>query len=251
MNKTKRLDDLFGEWEKAHEAEDDASFSKTSNGEFITKDFFERDGIIEEDAFDKEAIKVLFISAEANADQYNAKSGVHKTDYHQPYLDYYKTGREDWKGKMKERLCGMYKFLTNQPEMPLKEAANKFAVMDINKRGGKAKIDKGKHIAEYARVYKEYIRKEIDIINPDIVVIVGVNLARLRIVQILGCENESDRNYFVINGKRVPILLSFQTANAEFQAKRYPPIEGCDTKSIGILCAKLKTEMIKYGIGNK
>ena len=251
MNKTERLNELFDEWEKAHEVESDDSFSKTSNGENVTKECFERDGIIDEFAFEKEKVKVLFISAEANADKYNLKEGVYKTDYHQSYLDYCKDGKDDWGGKMRERLCGMYKFLTNQPEMPLKEAANKFAVMDINKRGGKAKIDGGKHIAEYARVYKEFIRKEIDIINPDIVVIIGVNLAKLRIVQILGCESEGDKNYFVINGKRVPILLSFQTANVEFQAKRYPPVEGCDTKSIGILCAKLKTEMIKYGIGNK
>ena len=248
MNRINQLNALFAEWRIKHSNESRESLAKTMNGEHITKDFFEVDGIICEEAFEKEPKKVLFISAEANADEYNGKAGVEQTDYRNAYLDYFKSAHDDWGGKMRERICGMYKFLTKQSDKKLNEMANKFAVMDINKRGGKATIDKGKHLVEYTKVYKDFINREIRIINPDIVVLVGVNLCRLRIVQELGCIEEKDKNYFDINGKKVPILLSFQTANVQYQAKRYPPLEGCDNKAIGILCAKLKEEMIKYGL---
>lgn len=248
MNKIDQLNKLFKEWRVKQSCESPESLEKTISGKYITKDFFEADGIICEEAFENEPKKVLFISAEANADEYNGKAGVEQTDYRNAYFDYYKSGRDDWGGKMRERLCGMYKFLTNQQDKELKEMANKFAVMDINKRGGKVTVDGGKHLIEYTKVYKDFINKEIRIINPDIVVLVGVNLCRLRIVQELGCIEEPDKNYFDINGRRVPILLSFQTANVQYQSKRYPPLEDCDNKAIGILCAKLKEEMKKYGL---
>lgn len=149
---------------------------------------------------------------------------------------------------MKERLCGIYKFLTKQNGSSLPELANKFAVMDINKRGGKATIDKGKHLVEYTRLYKDFINREIDIIDPDVVVLVGVNLCRLRIVQELGCKEYDGKCYFEINGREIPILLSLQTANVQFQAKRYPPIPECENTAIGILCRYLKKEIDKYGV---
>ena len=248
MNKIERLEALFERWEKAHAEESDKSFAKTSNGSNIKKHFFERDGIIDEEAFSREKVKVLFISAEANVNEYAEKKSVEKTNYRQHYLDYAKTGHDDWGGKMRERLSGMYRYISKQHDKELKEMATKFAVMDINKRGGCSTIDKGAHLKEYAKIYKNYINEEIQIIDPDVVVLLGVNLCRLKIVQSLGCESESDRNYFVINGKKVPILLSFQTANVEFQKKKFPPLEDCGNTAIGILCNKLKQEMEKYGL---
>lgn len=248
MSKTDQLNKLFKEWKIKQSNESHESLAKTMNGEYITKDFFEADGIICEEAFEKEPKKVLFISAEANVDEYNGKKGITQTDYRDAYLTYFETAKDDWGGKMRERLCGMYKYLTKQKDLKINEAAIRFAVMDINKRGGKSTIDKGKHIVEYTKVYKDLINREIKIIDPDIVVLVGVNLCRLRIVQELGCIEEKDKNYFDINGKKVPILLSFQTANVQYQAKRYPPLDDCENKAIGILCAKLKEEMIKYGL---
>ena len=247
-SKQEQLDILFKRWMQAHSQETAESLERTMSGENINKDFFEIDGIINEEEFKESEPKVLFISAEANADNYNAKEGKKLTDYRKCYKDYHDTGKDDWGGKMRERITGMYKYLTHQNDKELKELANKFAVMDINKRGGKANIDKGKHLIAYAELYRPFINEEISIIDPDIVVLVGVNLCRLRIVQRLGCieDKENNRCYFNINGRNVPILLSFQTANVQFQAKRYPPLPECDNTAIGILCAKLKEEMDKY-----
>ena len=248
MSKIERLNELFEKWKTAHTEESEDNTKKTISGNNIKSYFFEKDGIIDEESFEKEKIKVLFISAEANADEYNAKEGISETDYRQCYLSYFKDDKDNWRGKMRERVCGMYKYLTRQPTLKLNEAANKFAVMDINKRGGKFTIDKGKHLVAYTELYKEFINKEIEIINPDIVVLVGVNLCRLRIVQKLGCLEEDNKCYFLINKKKVPILLSLQTANVQYQAKRYPPLNGCENKAIGILCSYLKKEIAKYKI---
>ena len=248
MSKVDELNKLFKEWQDAQENEADGSLAKTISGCNIKKDFFEIDGIIDEDAYSSEVIKVLFISAEANANDYNAKKGVSKTDYRSSYSEYFKNNHDDWKGKMRERICGIYKYLTKQNGIPLHQLANRFAVMDINKRGGMATIDKGKHLVEYTRLYKNFISKEIEIINPDVIVLVGVNLCKLRIMQELGCREYENKCFFDINGKEVPILLSLQTANVQFQAKRYPPIEERDNRTIGILCSYLKKEIEKYHI---
>ena len=251
-NKTDRLNNLFKRWMQAHSEESEESLQKTISGENITKDFFEIDGIIDEKEFEKAEPKVLFISAEANVNDYTSNTNNGLSDYRQCYKNYHNTGKDDWGGKMRERISGMYKYLTHQNDKEFKELANKFAVMDINKRGGKANIDKGKHLIAYTELYRPFINEEISIIDPDIVVLVGINLCRLRIVQRLGCieDKENNRCYFNINGRNVPILLSFQTANVHFQAKRYPPLPECDNAAIGILCAKLKEEIDKYGINN-
>ena len=46
-----------------------------------------------------------------------------------------------------------------------------------------------------------------------------------RIVQKLGCREEDNKCYFLVNKKKVPILLSLQTANVQYQAKRHPPLD--------------------------
>jgi len=60
-SKTDQLENLFKEWEQAHENESPDYLKKTINGEFITKLRFRRDGIIEETIFSKEKRKVLFV----------------------------------------------------------------------------------------------------------------------------------------------------------------------------------------------
>lgn len=241
MSKQEKLEALFNEWRKEHINESDESFSKTSSGGLIKKNFFQIDGIINEDEFEKEKVKVLFISAEANV-----KHDEPLTDYRQNYADYNDSGHDDWSGKMRERICGIYQYISKQNNLSINKMANKIAVMDINKRGGSSNIGKGKHIVEYAEVYKEYLINEIKTINPDLIVFVGLNLKRLRIHEQIGCINEGDKTYFDIEGKKVPVLFSLHTGNVQFQAKRYPPLEGIENKAIGILCNRIKTELDKY-----
>ena len=240
MNKQEQLNQLFKEWKNAHHLEPDESLKKTINGKYIDKDFFEKDGIIDEVAYLNEKTKVLFISAEANADEYNAKNGIKETDYCKVYIDYYYSGKDDWKGKMRERLSAIYGCITNQPEMPFHELANRFAVMDLNKRGGKSTLDGGEHIKHYVEYYKEYIKKEIEIINPDLVVWIGLNICHLGIPSLLGFEYKNDVLLFKINEKIVPSITIWQTS---YYQARIEPIPNYKNRIIGKLCAKAKLEM--------
>lgn len=244
-SKTELIKIFFDKWEIAHLNESEESLKKTINGDNIRKEFFERDGIIDEEVFEKEKRKVLFISSEANSNDYNAAKGESKTNYQNDYLDYFDKGEDKWHGKMRERICALYQFISGIRDLPFNKSANRFAVMDLNKRGGKSKIDGGQHIVEYCKVYKNFIKKEIEIINPDIVVWIGTNTYDMGIPDILDAVVDSKKQYFIINNKRVPILRMWQTSY--YQAKK-SPIPGYQNKTIGKLCAKLLEEMIKFDL---
>ncbi len=244
-NKTNYLDILFDKWEKAHSKEPEESLKKTINGENIKKEFFQRDGIIAEEAFEKEKKKVLFISSEANSDNYNAAKGESKTNYQDVYLDYFKSGKDDWRGKMRQRICALYQVISGIKDLDYSQMANRFAVMDLNKRGGKAKIDGGRHILEYCKVYKDFIKREIEIIQPDIVIWIGTNTYDMGIPDILDAVNISSNKYFIVNNKRVPILKMWQTS---YYQARISPLPNYRNKTIGKLCARLEAELEKFGL---
>lgn len=116
---------------------------------------------------------MLFISNEANDDEYSAKFNSKPSNI-DDYRKYYETGCDDWKGKMRERTSAIYKVVAGIGinEMSDSDAAIHYAVIDLNKRGGGA-IKSALRIQEYCKYYKEFIKKEIQIINPDVVVWLG------------------------------------------------------------------------------
>lgn len=243
------LESLFIEWEKAQQNEPDWLWEITNGGNHnIGKNHFRRDGIIDEDTFRNERVKVLFISSEANDNDYSA--AVHeKMNTVEDYRKYYRTGIDDWEGQMRVRIAEMYKLICGIERKSLanNEAANRFAVMDINKRGGGSSIKGGKHLNAYCRYYAPFIRKEIEIIDPDIVAIIGKNLYHLDFHRrYLGAIEEDRKCYFELNGKRVPILSLYQTS--VFQGKEEPLPGYEDDRIIGkqaTVCAK---ELKRFGI---
>jgi len=243
--KTNLLNNLFDKWESAHSNESEESLKKTIHGENISKEFFQRDGIIDEEIFGKEKKKILFLSNEANSNNYNAAKGQPKSNYQNEYLDYFKNGKDDWRGKMRERTCALYLFLVGIYDLHYSNYANRFAMMDLNKRGGKSKIDGGQHIVEYCRVYKDFIKQEIEIIDPNIVVWIGTNTYDMGIPEMLGAVIKAGNKYFDINKKPVPILRMWHTSY--YQAK-ITPLPGEQNKTIRKLCAKLLSEMEKFGL---
>lgn len=244
-SKTILLNKLFDKWETDHSNEPEESLQKTIHGENIKKDFFQRDGIIDEEIYEKEKRKILFLSNEANSNDYNAAKGEPKSDYRKVYLDYRNKGKDDWRGKMRERTCALYLFIVGISDLNYSNYANRFAMMDLNKRGGKSKIDGGQHIVEYCRVYHDSIKRELEIIDPDIVVWIGTNTYDMKIPEMLGAVIKDGNKYFVIKKKLVPILRMWHTSY--YQAK-INPIPGEQNKTIRKLCAKLLIEMKKFGL---
>lgn len=244
--KSSLLNNLFDEWELAHLNETEESLLKTINGENIRKDFFQRDGIIDEDVFENEKRRVLFISSEANVNEHSAARGESKSNYQDIYINYFKGEKENWHGRMRERICALYQVLAKISDLPYHKVANRFAVMDLNKRGGRSKIDGGKHIVEYCKIYKDFIKQEIEIINPDIIVWIGTNTYDLGIPDLLGAITKSNKKFFRIRDMDVPILRMWQTSY--YQAK-IAPLPGYENnKTIGKQCARLVDEMKSFDL---
>lgn len=243
------LESLFVEWEKVQQNEPEWLWKITNGGNNnIGKNHFRRDGIIDESTFKNEKVKVLFISSEANDNDYSA--AVHeKMNTVDDYRKYYQTGIDDWNGKMRERIAEMYKVICGIERKSLanSDAAIRFAVMDINKRGGGSTIKDGSHLESYCRYYAPFIRKEIEIINPDIVAIIGKNLYYLDFHRkYLGATGSAGKSYFELNGKRVPILSLYQTS--VYQSRKAPLPGYEDNKTIGKQAAMCAEELKKFGI---
>ena len=248
--RARELDDLFDEWENAQKNEPDSSWKRTNGGnKNIGKAHFRRDGIIDKDVFRNEAVKILFISAEANDNEYSALT-QERTDTVKDYLEYHRTGKDDWDGKMRERLAEIYKVICGieRGSLPNKDAVLHFAVMDINKRGGGPDIGKGSHIKEYCRYYADFIRKEIELICPDVVAMIGARLYDMRLhSKYLGAvKKDGDRYFFDLEGKQVPILRLYQTCYYQGQNEPLPGYE--DNLIIGKQAAKCVEELKRFGL---
>lgn len=245
--KTESLELLFREWETAQHNESNEYALQTINGKNITRDHFRRDGIIDEEIFENEKRKILFISAEANDDGYSAKQGIIKTNTVDDYRKYSQTGVDDWIGKMRIRTSALYKIAAglDKDSITDAEATLHYAVMDLNKRGGTSTVDNGVHLQKYCELYKKYIVREIEIINPDIIIWLHIKTFDMGIPQLLGATGKNPVS-FLIMGKNVPIIRMWHTAY-RYGMRYVSPLEGYDAIT-GSLCAKLKLELKKYGL---
>lgn len=243
------LESLFIIWQKAQSEEPDEIWVQTRGSAVnITKNHFRRDGIIDEEIYRKEKTKVLFISSEANDDEYNAKSNSTPSTVND-YRRYNDSRHDDWKGKMRERLSELYKVLshTERNSMLNPDAALHFAVMDINKRGGGALIGKDNHIEYYCRQYASFVRRELEIINPDVIGIIGLNLYNMDLhCKYLGAIKEADKCYFILNEKKVPILSLWQTSYYQGRCEVAPGYE--DNRIIGKQVTRAIDEMRRFGL---
>ena len=250
MRKTELLEELFAKWESAQLDESEDSCKRTINGDNIKKHFFERDGIISEADYERERIKVLFVAAEANINKHIGEGPDGKSDYREEFRAYHDdlSGKDEWKGKMKERLSSLYGYMTSQIHVPPHSLANKYAILDLNKRGGEEKIGSGAHIVEYVKLYCPFIKKEIEIIDPDIIVWIGTNTYKLGIPELLGAYWDRESLYLKVGGRPIPIINVWQTSY--YQARIEPlSSEECGTNNriIRKLCAKAKLEIDKLG----
>lgn len=247
ISKSEQLEQLFLKWELAQENESDSLWQLTKGGNNITKSHFRRDGIIDEAVFAKETRKTLFISNEANDDEYSAKTNA-KPNNIDDYRRYCETGYDDWLGKMRERTSALYKIVAGIGimEMSDADAALHYAVMDLNKRGGGSDVKSAAHIEEYCKYYQNFIKREIEIINPDVVVWLGTKTYDMELhSKYLGAECEKDKRYFIIGNKKVPILRMWHTS---YYQGHIEPLPGYSNRIVGKLCAKCLEELEKYNI---
>lgn len=208
MNKTEQLNALFENWEKARKC-----YNEKDN--MIFK--FCLDGIINEEEYNKQKTKVLFISNEANygkVHEYYDETGD-IFDRRTNFLDYKVAKHDGWKGKLLERVTALYQVIKNEYDAPIYSVADQFAFMNLNKRGGSNKCDVA-HLEKYCKAYKNEIIKEIEIISPDLIVWLGCNSFDSEIPAILGFEKSDNGNiaHFSIeaSNKKIPTLRMWHTS---------------------------------------
>lgn len=237
LKKINNMNELFKIWREVQCNEDEESLKLTKhNNSKITKEHFCIDGIIDEDVYKKQGKKILFISNEANIVEYDAPKEINRIE---DFKRYYESGQDEWKGKMRERICALYKVISGieKDSIPDNKVAINFAFMNINKRGGSGKIDS--HVYNYCKAYKEFIVREIELISPDYIVWIGTKTYEL--TRDLGVVND----YFLIENKKIPVIKMWHTSYYQGKIK---PLPGYKNKVIGKLCAKLKQEMEYYEI---
>lgn len=164
MGKVERLNELFEQWEEEHKRELDIN-NKDNQSTIpnlkISKDSFTYDGFV----FDEKDNTVLYILAESNLDGKTKDNGTFWLK------SVYKIRNNNL--KITKRIEQMQEYLCNKiPELSMKD----ISFMNINKRGGFAECNK-QTLYNYYNKYKENILKEIEIINPSVIVFCAGNKA--------------------------------------------------------------------------
>lgn len=89
-------------------------------------------------------------------------------------------------------------------------------------------------------------KKEIEIINPDVVVWLGVRTYDMDLhINFLSAKQIGDKIYFLIDDKQIPILRMWHTA---YYQGKIEPLQGYTDRRIGKLCAKCREEMKRYNL---
>lgn len=156
MEKIEKLNKLFKEWREEQENEDDQISSlSTIPLNKVNKSSFTYDGFV----FEEKDNTVLYILKESNLLEGNKANN--EFWFKQVYKE------ENNKNIITRRIEKMQKYICdNVPEIGIRD----ISYMNINKRGGFTNNER-KAMYNYYEKYKEkYIWKEIEIINPKIII---------------------------------------------------------------------------------
>ena len=188
------LDQLFELWKDAQKAE--KGWEKTTvpvdGGRLM--DHFTEDGIIDPQAYDKAECKILVVLKEANIAENKEDAFYLKKDDHRVWYNEFVNGEYNASSRKvmyrneiadnnscQKQLIGRMSYLLQQywrdatcsgsiPTVKqIQDALKKTTVMNLNKRGG-GKALKKRIFKNYCKKYAVFIKKEIELINPDIIV---------------------------------------------------------------------------------
>lgn len=180
------LDELFIAW-KEFQTNDGLYNVFNKYCKNIAPTAFAGDGIVDNVIFQKTGYKVLYILNESNADAYvDITSDQSKWSFDSNFRDFAKSG-EKWKPSyLLTKICEMQRIILQNElgvKINIQQSALAFAVMNLNKRGGGKQIS-GSYLKEYFKPYVEkhtdFIKKEVEIINPDLIVWCGTNTYSLK-----------------------------------------------------------------------
>ena len=163
------LEDLFIVWQAEQAKEKEYKIDK------VDIRSFSRDGFVDEKMWVSSFLnekRVLYIAREANA------TGQRLVDDGSFYLKDEESSR---KKRIFQRIIAIQNIIKARLDGNIKneytysdfnEIKKQIAFMNINKRGGSSSTD-FKQLNKYAEKYKEFIKREIEIINPDYIICCG------------------------------------------------------------------------------
>lgn len=159
IERCETLEKLFEIWKKAQIDECDKSFKKTYfNYDVSRKHIFSKDGFLG----NENKAKVLFVCREPHIDD-----KLNSEDE--------KNGNYFWVKEyaVKNKRTAYYNLpIKCLGDLKLKYTIDECAYININKRGGGKDCDMNR-LKTYAKTYRDFIIKEIKIINPEIVIFLG------------------------------------------------------------------------------
>lgn len=181
VKSAKNLEELFSLWKQAHVAEQNYEETTVPT---IEKNSFIADGYVSEADYRKAPIKVLFVLREANIVSHRDKDNPELRTHKNFYGDFLVDTHNDNPPRQKQKIARMAYYLQH-PELTeeerkkpddecMKKALASCAYMNINKRGGDKKVNWW-IFDNYYRKYLDFIKREIDIIVPDTIVLIGSN----------------------------------------------------------------------------
>lgn len=193
-NYSQEIENLFAEWQAMQQKESNYEASE------IAKDSFTYDGVINPPEYAKQDTKYLFISKESNIENKNDQ-GPFRADGDIFWLRdvcFQKQEPSIFSNRLAMFANAIYS-LDFESVNKCHDVLNKVAFMNLNKRGGlsesrretntnksKGKTNthksKGETIPEYKEYTKKYacfIKREIDMIEPDIIICCGSGLKHL------------------------------------------------------------------------
>lgn len=128
---------------------------------------FIKDGIVDEDEFEKQNPKLLFIGKEANYDNPNESEYNYRSELRSQVKHRYNHRIAEWSYGIQNDFPPFDQIYCQQSEE--KKAIKKVAVIEINKTGGRGKSDK-QLLSEGFNKTVHLVKKEIEIIKPDIII---------------------------------------------------------------------------------
>ncbi|MEG0545671.1 MAG: hypothetical protein RR552_00655 [Oscillospiraceae bacterium] len=201
-NKTEQLDELFQKW-----------YSEQKKSDFKNHGHFSMDGLIKTD--DEDCV-VLFVLAEPHSEKdhmYNTNFWFR--DIWEDYDAQYNYKYDDPRDTKKNR-CNITKY-KNRIELCAKslgvtEIPHGIAVMDMKKCGDGSNLSK--NFYKYVDTFAEFIKNQIEIINPQYIVACGAPV--FNALQRIGLDEETKSK--IIKTWH----LAAQKSNSEFTFNKLP-----------------------------
>lgn len=235
--KTSKLKNLFECWKEEQSNDSGEETCNSQDGYVVATNSFYEDGIVNPEEYQNSEKKVLFITNEVSIDckqdndEKNSELKGKCEDGHlvgnnkgntvcsfTNYID--GKEQETWSGKMRIKFGEMYRIITEEEHYEMggitekskealkknRKALDKIAFMNLNKRGGFGNIQ-GETFLKYIETYKDYIRREIEIINPDVIVWCACNTYKKKYMDAIFDNKDVWKKKKLIPDKnKVPIL---------------------------------------------